>query len=597
MSAARRLASILVADAVGYAHMMERSEQDTHRRVMALITHVIPRILVRHQGQLIKTTGDGVMATFSNVLDAVRCGVQLQKILVRQARGNLNDQIKFRLGLNVGDIIFEKGDAYGDCVNVAVRIVSLAEPGGICVSAAVFDQVRNKVPFVFESLGRPALKNIAEPPEVFRLKTTGKSNTVEQAYVFPAPSILSNGLHSKRPAILVNRLDSPKEDIQAGEIAWSFTRELSARLQNCGTFQILRSVSGSSAPVGTVKVQHAPLAGSDETVFYHIDGHILRSAGTVRAVIQLLDAVTGFQIWAGVFDLRTDDLLRSQERAIFSATAHIEADIQRHEFGRNASKVPCQEDWYGRTQLAYWHYYRRSKDENETALRHFNEVIAGGPGYALALAGAAACHFWAGQQLWASDSVRSMHLAKEQANKAVMADPRLPWARLILAQSQLFLGHHNLAVAEAKRAAGLNPTSPAIKAFLGHALTAAGNSSAAIPYLRSAFNIAPYHGNRFMWLSNLALAHFHMRRFSRAAEAAAEAADLAPDHWLANQVRVASLVRLGQLDEAKFVLDRIRLRERETGHDKLSNRLPYKNNDDLQYVVQALYEAGWEERS
>jgi adenylate cyclase len=585
MANTRRLASILVADVVGYTGLMERAEDDTHKRVSALISQIIPRLLSRHKGRLIKTTGDGLLGTFPNVLDAVRCAVRLQKDLVRHARIRRSPSIKLRVGINVGDIIFERDDVYGECVNTAVRITTLAEPDGICLSRAVYDQVRRKIPLKFESLGRPALKNISDPPEIFRLRIDN-----EIANPLPLPSIAAGDLYLRRPIVEINALYSLREDFQAGAIAESFARELCARMQNCGFFHIR---SNLFAPQRILK-DYPAFGGGPAS--YSVDGHVLRFGNTARLVVQLSDAISGFQLWAGFFNLRLSNLLSSQEAAVFGAAARIEADVQRQEFERNARGALCQEDVYGRTQRAYWLYYRRERDGNQAALTDFTELVDSDSRNVPALAGAAACHFWAGQQLWASDSVRSLHLANELAERAVRADPELPWARLIFAQSQLFLGRHESAVAEARVAAELNPTNPAIRAFLGHALTAAGNSSGAISHLRKAFAIAPFHRNRFMWLSNLALARYHMHRFEEASAAAAEAAKLSPDHWLANQVHVASLVRLGQIDEAKVLVDQIQTRERQTGHDKLTNRLPYRNDGDLQFVVKALGQAGWEGR-
>jgi tetratricopeptide (TPR) repeat protein len=171
---------------------------------------------------------------------------------------------------------------------------------------------------------------------------------------------------------------------------------------------------------------------------------------------------------------------------------------QHHKCDRYLSTWPAELDVYGRTQLGYAHYYLRSATENDAALRQFDDVLQISRTYASALAGKAACHFWAGQQHWSDDAEQSLHHARDLAFRAVAAAPRLPWARLVMAQSELFLGRHDAAITAAKHATTLNPSDAASFAFLGHALTAAGKARPVIRILKCAFTLAPYHPNRFM---------------------------------------------------------------------------------------------------
>ena len=205
------------------------------------------------------------------------------------------------------------------------------------------------------------------------------------------------------------------------------------------------------------------------------------------------------------------------------------------------------------------------------------------------MAGKAACLFWAGQQHWSDDTDQSLHHARDLAFRAVASAPRMPWARLVLAQSELFLGHHAAAITAAKHAITLNPSDAASFAFLGHALTAAGQARTAIRILKSAFLLAPYHPNRFMWLSNLALAAYHGHRFDLALNAATEAVVLNPNHWLANHAHLASLSRLGRVEDARSALCHLQQR---VDSNSLSNRLPYQNPSDLHHVNEALREIG-----
>jgi len=585
----RRLTAVLIADAVGYGRQMGRAEEETHRRISALLDQSFPAAVQSHHGQVVKLTGDGLIASFPSILDAVHCAVYIQRHAALCPPMSTGEKIEFRIGLHVGDVIVDRDEFYGDCVNIAVRIESVADPGGICLSRAIYDQVHGKVPYEFQSLGRLRLKNVIDPPEIFRLiRVNGNAEKAGLTTRPHAPPTVFGVQKTRKPLIGVCPLDAPMDHCEVHEAAGALTRELCAILEGSGWFGVRRLDKLPSVtdrrPVVWQEADQAPIP------LYRIEGHVSAKPGRIRAVMQLLDTITGLQLWAGIFVLRTDRLTESREQVALQAAAEIEAKVQRHERDRHSAMDPADLDLYGLTQLAYSHYYNRSLSENEVALQQFDEILHASPAFASALAGKAACHFWAVQQGWSDDFEHALRKSRELASRAVAADPRLPWARLVLAQSELFLGRHDSAIAAARHATALNPSNPCSLACLGHALTAAGRARPAIQALKSAFALAPYHPNRFMWLSNLALAEYHLHRFDRALNTASEASQLNPGHWLANQVQIASLSRLGRIEEAKFRVQQV---DRRQGRDGIANRLPYKAPSDLKYVVEALCAAGW----
>ena len=571
----------MVADVVDYTRHMAAGEDETHRRVVTLLRHTLRAVIEQHHGFIVKHTGDGLIASFTSIVSAIHCAVQMQRQVGSTPPLSSGEKIALRIGLHVGDVIVHNDEFYGDCVNVAARIETLAKPGGLCISSAVYEQVKGRIPYSFESIGKRPMKNVAAPPELFHLAELNGSSLIATQAQPLGPSIKLRSTSPIRPFVAVLPIEAPSSQPELCELARRLTRELCVNLQQYrwfGVRQLEGRLRGASSH---------PVLIDDAGPFavYRVEGHVDVRPGGIRMVLQLCDTVTGVQVWAGVSQLRLADRANGQEWVTQQVAAKIEEMVQRSECERYARVNSADLDLYSFTQQAYWHYYHRSRTENDVALRQFNDVVRACPSYAPALAGKAACHFWAGQQHWDGEPHQALRQAYDAAKGAVAADPVLPWGRLVLAQSELFLGYHDAALASARQAVQLSPNSPANLSFLGHAMTAAGKFQPAIKMLRSALMLAPNHPNRFMWLSNLALAKYHARQLDGALAAATAAADLNPDHWLAKHVRLASLARLGYLDSAAAQGE---LWKVEPDSQAIINRLPYKRPADLEYVTQAL---------
>jgi adenylate cyclase len=562
---------------------MEKQEEVTYKQITTVITRFMRPLINKFGGFGIKSTGDGLIVCFSSVVDAFRCTLELQKGTAGHNSKESSQPIQFRFGLHAGDTIYDDDDFFGQTVNLAVRIAALADPGGICVSAAVHHELVRKVGTKFQSLGRPPLRHVSDPPEVFKTFDTYSTELQSLAN--------SRVLRLRSPILVIQRFGFSRGDDEAAWLSVFVAGELSARLHSSKLFAVQATAIDANAPNAPQTLNDAlqgeAIAGSS----YQLRGSLRREGRIVRIVIQLIDSITYFQIWAGIFDIKPSDVRSSVSLPLLKTAARIEIEIQRHEHRELALNSSAMNDVYCMAQRGFHYYYRRTKQDNRLALTCFEEASAAEPTYATAWAGRAACHFWASQNRWEDEAETENHLATDLALRAVSIDQTLPWARLILAQSYLFAGHHHLALVEARRASFLNPSNPAIKAFLGHALTANGNFPSAISYIRQAFTISPYHDNRFMWLSNLALAYYHSNQYEKALEASREASGLAPKHWLANQVYISSLVRTGKTQEAREYS--VEVSNRHYPEGRLQNRLPYKNSNDLEKVLTDLTLAGW----
>ena len=308
MASPRRLAAILAADVAGYSRLMGTDEEGTHERLKAHLQELVNPKIAEHRGRVVKNTGDGFLAEFKSVVDAVRCAVEVQRGMAeRNADARPEKRIEFRIGINLGDVIVEEHDIFGDGVNVAARLEALAEPGGIYVSRMVRDNVRDKVVYVFEDLGEQQVKNIARPVRVYRV--SDRAAEVAGATV-PSVSSISQTVIAPRLSIVVlpftNLSHVPDQQYFADGITEDLTTELS-RLENMFVISRNTAFTYRNQPIGTKQI------GRELGVRYVLEGSVRRLGNQVRVNAQLIDAETDAHLWAERFDGDTEDLFLLQD--------------------------------------------------------------------------------------------------------------------------------------------------------------------------------------------------------------------------------------------------------------------------------------------
>jgi len=308
MSQTRRLAAILAADVAGYSRLMGADEEGTHERLKAHLGEVVNPKIAQHRGRIVKNTGDGLLAEFASVVDAVRCAAEIQRGMIdRETEGPDERRIRFRIGINLGDVIVEEHDIFGDGVNVAARLEGLAEPGGICVSRVVRDQVRDKLDYAFEDQGDQEVKNIARPVRVYVWRPEGSA---------AVPTTSASSAASSSPAVAAPRLsivvlpfanlsNDPEQQYFADGITEDLTTDLS-RIAH--SFVISRNTAFTyrNKPIDTKQI------GRELGVRYVLEGSVRRSGSRVRVAAQLIDAATDAHLWAERFDSDTVDLFSLQ---------------------------------------------------------------------------------------------------------------------------------------------------------------------------------------------------------------------------------------------------------------------------------------------
>jgi TolB-like protein/class 3 adenylate cyclase len=298
MSQTRRLAAILAADVAGYSRLMGADEEGTHERLKALRREVVDPKIAEHKGRIVKTTGDGMLVEFASVVDAVRCAVAVQQAMPeRNTRVAADNRIELRIGINLGDVIVEPDDLYGDGVNIAARIEALADAGGVFVSNTVYDHVRDRLPFVFEDLGEQQVKNITRPVRVFRVR-----DVADKSPLPPPPAALPL---PDKPSIAVLPFANMSGDPEQEYFADGMVEEIITALSRIRWLFVIARNSSFTYKGQAVDVKRV---GRELGVRYVLEGSVRKGGGRVRITAQLIEARTGAHLWADRFDGSLEDV-------------------------------------------------------------------------------------------------------------------------------------------------------------------------------------------------------------------------------------------------------------------------------------------------
>jgi len=330
MSQTRRLAAILAADVAGYSRLMGTDEEGTHERLRAHLRELVEPKIKDHRGRIVKSTGDGLLAEFASVVDAVRCAVEVQRAMAdREPEVPQDQRIRFRIGVNLGDVIAEEHDIFGDGVNIAARLEALAEPGGVCISRMVRDQVRDKLPYPFEDMGEQSVKNIVRPVRVYAWRPEAVTDlpaaTVPHAASIPQQTV------APRLSIVVlpfaNLSNDPEQQYFADGIAEDLTTDLS-RIARMLVISRNTAFTYRNKPVDT------KLIGRELSVRYVLEGSVRRSGNQVRVNAQLIDAERDAHLWAERFDRNANDLFTLQDEITRRISVTLSLEVVRAEAGR-----------------------------------------------------------------------------------------------------------------------------------------------------------------------------------------------------------------------------------------------------------------------
>jgi len=539
----RRLAAIFAGDVAGYSRLMGQDETGTLARLRALRRELIDPEIAEHKGRIVKTTGDGLLVEFPSVVEAVRCAVAVQQAMPERNAGAAADsRIELRIGINLGDVIVEEGDIYGDGVNIAARLEALAEPGGICVSRVVHDQVRDKLDVAFEDLGEQQVKNIARPVHVWRLQLGTKPARA-------APLALPD-----KPSIAVLPFANMSGDPEQEYFADGMVEEIITALSCIRWLFVIARNSSFTYKGQAVDVKQV---GRELGVRYVLEGSVRKAGGRVRITAQLIDALTGTHLWADRFDGSLEDIFDLQDKVASSVAGVIEPALQAAEMRRSAARPTTDLTAYDLYLRAYAMFLFSARQIPE-ALRLLEQAIARDPHYGPALAWAALCCYRLCVDGTGTDRVTDSRKGADYARRALQAAGDDPGVLANAAMALAYFGEDlDAMMGLADRALSLNPNFARGWFISGQIRRWAGELDGAIEHAEIALRLSP-HGQIGGVLNLIGGALLLSRRFDEAI----------PKLLLSIQANTGSPVpyrylticyaHLGRLDEARATLAKLR---------------------------------------
>ncbi|MBV8536126.1 MAG: adenylate/guanylate cyclase domain-containing protein [Alphaproteobacteria bacterium] len=516
-------------------------EEGTLAALKAHRRELIDPLLGQHKGRIVKTTGDGMLIEFASVIDAVRCAVVIQQGMEERNAGVPEDQrIRFRVGINLGDIIVEDDDIFGDGVNVAARLEALSKPGEIYVSASVRDQVGEKLPLGFADMGEHSVKNIARPIHVYRVEKRGQS--AGTAIEGPRPLALPD-----RPSIAVLPFQNMSGDAEQDYFCDGMVEDIITGLSR---IKWLFVIARNSTFVYKGRAVDVKQVGRDLGVRYVLEGSVRRGGNRVRITGQLIEAETGRHVWAERYDRPLDDIFALQDEMTINVVGAIEPSLRQAEIERVKRERPDSLHAYDLLLRALPDVYVAMPDEAERALQLLDRALALEPDYALAHAYAAWCHeirfVRAGQQPAEREAaLRHAHAALANGPDDATA---LAFAGFTVAQIA-----HDMATARSafERALSISPSSFIALSFGGAALAWKGDAERAIEWGERAVRLSPFDRMLYAPCHAIALGNLVLGHNDKAAEAARQAVHCKPEFSLSHFILASALARAGRVEEAK----------------------------------------------
>jgi TolB-like protein/class 3 adenylate cyclase len=544
----RRLAAVMCTDVAGYSRLMGADEEGTLAALKRHRHELVDSSLATHRGRIVKTTGDGALVEFASVVDAVRCAVDIQRGMAeRNATIPADKQIRFRIGINLGDIMIDEGDIFGDGVNVAARLEALAEPGGICISRAVREQVGDKADFTYTDLGEHNVKNIARPVHVYQVDLPGQSTQAvasAERSALPLPD---------RPSIVVLPFANMSGDADQDYFADGMVEDI---ITGLARIKWLFVIARNTSFVYKGRAVDVKLVGRELGVRYVLEGSVRRAGNRVRITAQLIEAATAAHLWAERYDRALDDVFALQDEITLAVIGAIEPSLRAAEVERVKRKRPENLDAYDLVLRAAPLAYAAMPEQADEALLLLQRALALEPDYAMAHAMAGWCHEQRFFRGGLAAGEREAGLRHAQAALAAGAEDAnvLGLAGFVIA----LLGHDLVTAREAfERALALSPSNVIALGFGAVAHVWAGDGERAIEWAERALRLSPFDPLRYTPLNALAIAHFHGGRFDAAADASRRAIQVNPRFSLLHVMLAASLVRLGRTAEAKAAAGRV----------------------------------------
>jgi adenylate cyclase len=564
----RRLAAVFAADVEGYSRLMGADEVGTLKGLTACRA-ILDQAIADHRGRIANTAGDSVLAEFASAVDAVSCAVAAQAALT-EANASLSPdkRINFRIGIHVGDVMVRSGDLFGDGVNIAARLQTLAQPGGVCISGVTYDQVRKVLPVAFNDLGAQQVKNIEEPVRVFVVVPSplvgegqgggsrGHVGASPETVPSTATPLQGGGLPlPDKPSIAVLPFQNMSGDPEQEYFADGMVEDIITALSR---FKSLFVIARNSSFTYKGKAVDIKQVGRELGVRYVLEGSVRKGGNRVRVTAQLIDAVSGVHVWAERYDRELSDLFAVQDELTASVAGVIEPALAEAEQQRVLRKPPERLDAWEAYQRGLWHFNKYAVEENKTALNFFRQAIALDPNFAPGHYGYALALQWEIWHFSRRPFSEAQGAARAEAEIAVSLDDKDAMAHAVLAHMMMWNSDWENAIAEARTAIALNPNSAFVISMLGCVLGFGGYHDEALARLQQAKRASPHDPLLWLWTMWTGQAQLLSRNFDAAIQTVYELLRLRPGFVQARVSLAICFAYLGRIDEAREEFRRAR---------------------------------------
>ena len=582
----RKLAAVLYADVAGYSRLTGEDEDATHRRLSEYLD-LISATVENHRGRVMHYAGDAVLAMFDAVVDSISCATEIQDKLRKRNQELPDDRkVRFRIGVNSGDVIEDRGDIYGDGVNVAARLESLADPGGICISDAVRSAVGKKLDLDYEDLGEQEVKNIAEPVRVYQVVMEEEEeskiiSTEKPTLDFP-----------DRPSIAVLPFDNMSGDSEQEYFADGVSEDLITALSKIRWFFVIARNSTFTYKGQAVEVTRV----ADELgVRYVIEGSVRKAGSRVRISAQLIDATTGRHVWAERYDRSLVDIFELQDEMTQTIAGAVEPELSAAERERAARKPPENLDAWEIYQRGLWHMWSFAKDDVAEAQRLFCQVHELDPAFATPYAFESYCHFLDVVLGYAEVPAESLEVALTVAKKALALDDKDPVAYFALGRVYMMRGEHDASVGELEKALDLSPSFAQAHHGLGFALVLSGRLEEGAEELYKAIRLSPRDPILWGTMAFCSVTCNLLQQFEAAADWAQKSVHeprVADGSYWPYAVLASALGNLGQIAEAREAINEALRRKPDVSLAYLETTWPTKQPGGLETFFDGLRKAG-----
>jgi adenylate cyclase len=578
----RRLAAIVCADIAGYSRMMGVDEAGTHAAFKAHRSAVYP-IILNHGGRLVKNTGDGFLLEFPSVVGAIEASIGMQGLMAERNNHLPADRImQFRLGIHMGDVMADEDDVFGDDVNIAVRLETVATPGGVAVSAKAYREASKHLTAAFVDAGSHRFKNIAEPVSIWAWKPGGSDLCDIE------PRTTSNLPAEYRTAIVgvlpfANLSDSTDEYFSDG-----LTEDLIYALSLQSFYRVLSRSSTFSFKGRNLSTR---LIAREIDATYLIQGSVRRAGTKIRVTAELIAPENGEQLWTGRYDRDMGDLFAMQDELTTNLSAALAPEIYRAEASAPARASSTDLTAWDRFLRGLSHYYRQTKTDFETSIGLFREAVTLDPALSIARAYLATIMVQGVHYGWIKSTSQLWAEAMNLAESSVRLDPRSSYAFSTLSYMQAMDGNFEAAMEAANRSVELNPYDMGARGVLGICHFVSGEHRQAIEL----FSMAVQRGNtdpRYQWSALNAFSHYLLGQYDASLSWAREALYLNPNHLQVLAVRAAALAQLDRTEEAAKAAEILQINFPDLTVERHLRNFRWKNPADIAHYRDGLLKAG-----